>query len=104
MSVLDMWSVCDRCGFNYKRRQLRKESTRFVVCATCYDGKYDLKSHPQNRPFRPRRELLPVPDGRAQQDLTVYLTLETGGFLLTESGNQIIVTGVVWTPSQSSPP
>ena len=43
MSVLDMWSVCDRCGFNYKRRQLRKESTKFVVCYSCYDGKYDLK-------------------------------------------------------------
>lgn len=104
MSVLDMWSVCDRCGFNYKRRQLRKESTKFVVCQSCYDGKYDLKSHPQNKSPRPRRELLPVPDGRAQQDLTVYLATEADGFLLTETGDSIIVTGVVWTPSQSSPP
>lgn len=104
MSVLDMWSVCDRCGFNYKRRQLRKESTKFVVCHSCYDGKYDLKSHPQNKSPRPRRELLPVPDGRAQQDLTVYLAVETGGLLLTESGNEIIVSPLVWTPSMSSPP
>lgn len=104
MSVLDMWSVCDRCGFNYKRRQLRKETTKFVVCQSCYDGKYDLKSHPQNRSPRPRRELLPVPDGRAQQDLTVYLAVETGGLLLTESGDEIIVTPVVWNPSMSSPP
>jgi hypothetical protein len=103
MSVLDMWSVCDRCGFNYKRRQLRKESTKFVVCHSCYDGKYDLKSHPQNKSPRPRRELLPVPDGRAQQDLTVFLSQENGGLLLTESGDSIIVTGVVWTPAQSSP-
>lgn len=103
MSVLDMWSVCDRCGFNYKRRQLRKESTKFVVCQSCYDGQYDLKSHPQNRPMRPRRELLPVPDGRQQENLTVYLTLENGSLLLTENGDPIIVTGVVWTPSQSSP-
>lgn len=104
MSVLDMWSVCDRCGFNYKRRQLRKETTKFVVCQSCYDGKYDLKSHPQNRSPRPRRELLPVPDGRAQQDLTVYLAVETGGLLLTESGDEIIVTPIVWNPSMSSPP
>ena len=103
MSVLDMWSVCDRCGFNYKRRQLRKETTGFVVCHTCYDGRYDLKGHPQNKSPRPRRELLPVPDGRPQQDLTVYLTLETGVLLLTETGNPIIVTDIVWTPSQSSP-
>jgi hypothetical protein len=103
MSVLDMWSVCDRCGFNYKRRQLRKETTKFVVCHSCYDGKYDLKSHPQNRSPRPRRELLPVPDGRPQQGLTVFLSQENGGLLLTETGDSLIVTGVVWTPAQSSP-
>jgi hypothetical protein len=103
MSVLDMWSVCDRCGFNYKRRYLRKETTNFVVCSSCYDGKYDLKSHPQNRSPRPRRELLPVPDGRPQQDLTLYLALENDALLLTESGAPIIVTPVVWNPSMSSP-
>ena len=37
MSVMKMWSVCDRCGFNYKRRQLTKESTGWVVCRSCYD-------------------------------------------------------------------
>lgn len=67
MSVLDMWSVCDRCGFDYKRRELRKESTKFVNCPTCYDGKYDTKSHPQNKSPRPRRELQPIPDGRPDQ-------------------------------------
>jgi len=103
MSVWKMWSVCDRCGFNYKRKQLRKETTNFVVCHTCFDGRFDLKNHPQNYSAKPRRELLPVPDGRAQQDLTVYLTTEAGGYLLTETGDQIIVTGVVWTPSQSVP-
>ena len=67
MSVYDMWSVCDRCGFEYKRRELRKESTKFVNCQDCYDGKYDAKSHPQNRPPRQRRELRPVVDGRPDQ-------------------------------------
>lgn len=67
MSVMDMWSVCDRCGGDYKRRELRKETTNFVVCHACYDGLYDRKSHPQNKSPRPRRELKPVPDGRSDQ-------------------------------------
>lgn len=101
--AIPVWSLCDRCGQKYYRRQLRKESTGFVVCFSCYDGRYDLKSHPQNKAPRPRRELLSVPDGRAQQDLALYLSKEDGALLLTEAGNSIIVTGVVWTPSQSSP-
>lgn len=92
MSVMDMWSVCDRCGFDYKRRELRKETTKFVVCSSCYDGRYDKKSHPQNRPFRPRRELLPVPDGRAQQILlNGYMAAEDGNLILQENGSPIIV-------------
>jgi len=88
---MDMWSVCDRCGFDYKRRDLRKESTKFVVCSSCYDGIYDKKSHPQNRPFRPRRELLPVPDGRPMATVLPndILLLENGDFLLTEDGNYL---------------
>jgi hypothetical protein len=88
-----MWSVCDRCGFDYKRRNLRKESTKFVVCSSCYDGIYDLKSHPQNRPFRPRRELLPVPDGRQIALILPVLVQENGAWLLTQDGNLFAVTG-----------
>jgi len=91
MSVMNMWSVCDRCGFDYKRRDLRKETTKFVVCSSCYDGRYDKKSHPQNRPFRPRRELLPVPDGRPQQIVpNNYMALEAGNLLLQENDSPII--------------
>lgn len=64
MSVLDMWSICDRCSFKYRRRELRKESTGSVVCRSCYDGRYDLKQHPQNHAPHPRAEGRPVPDGR----------------------------------------
>lgn len=67
MSVFDMWSVCDRCGFDYKRRQLRKESTKLVNCPSCYDGSYDKKSHPQNKAPSPRRELQPTSDARPDQ-------------------------------------
>lgn len=67
MSVMDMWSVCDRCGFDYKRRDLRKETTNFVVCETCFDGSFDKKNHPQNYSAKPRRELKLVPDARPDQ-------------------------------------
>jgi hypothetical protein len=96
-----MWSLCDRCGFKYRRRQLKKETTGFVVCHPCYDGAYDLRSHPQNKPPRFRREMLNVPDARADVDLTQFVGLEDGGFLLTEAGERILLTDASWDPSQS---
>jgi ribosome-binding protein aMBF1 (putative translation factor) len=101
--ALNVWSLCDRCGQKYYRRQLRKESTNLVVCSACYDGAYDLKKHPQNRPPRPRYESRKVPDGRALQNLDNYLALENNEYLLTEDGSNILVTPVVWNPSMSSP-
>jgi hypothetical protein len=64
MSVMNMWSLCDRCGFKYRRGELRAETTGFVVCRSCHDGKFDLKNHPQNFAPRPRKEPSIVPDGR----------------------------------------
>ena len=32
-------AICDRCGFQYKYSQLRKEWTGFRVCAECYEPK-----------------------------------------------------------------
>ena len=101
--ALVVWSLCDRCGQKYYRRQLRKESTGFVVCSSCYDGRFDLKSHPQNRPPRPRLESKRVPDGRALQNLDEYLAQETSALLLTEDDSPILVTQVIWTPSMSLP-
>lgn len=100
---MDVWSLCDRCGQKYYRRKLRKESTKLVVCPDCYDGRYDLRSHPQNRPPRARYESRKVPDGRPLQNLDSYLAQENSAYLLTEDGANILVTQVVWTPSQSSP-
>ncbi len=72
MSVMRGWTICDRCGFKYRRYQVRKEATNFVVCAACYDGVYDLVRHPQNKSALPRREMLPIPDGRPDQNPPVY--------------------------------
>lgn len=100
---MNVWSLCDRCGQKYYRHQLRKESTKLVVCESCFDGAYDLKKHPQNRPPRPRYESRKVPDGRQQQTLIDLLAQENSGLLLLEDGSEILVTGVVWNPSLSSP-
>jgi protein-arginine kinase activator protein McsA len=40
-------AICDRCGFEFKLLQLKKEWTGFKVCATCYEPK-----HPQLEPKR----------------------------------------------------
>lgn len=102
MSVWDMWSLCDRCGFKYRRKQLKRESTGFIVCRRCDDGAYDLRRHPQNRPAPVRRELLPVPDGRSDVDLTQYLAQEINrALLLTENGERILITNAVWAPNKS---
>lgn len=97
MSVMNMWTICDRCGWKKRRREVRREATGFLVCNACYDGAYDLVRHPQNRPFRVRRELLPVPDGRADVLLTIFGALEQGGFLLTEAGERIRFEDGEWT-------
>lgn len=70
MSVMDMWSVCDECGFEYKRRELKRTSYGTIRCKTCHDGNYDLWNHPQNKSAPPRKEPSIVPDGRPQQVVT----------------------------------
>jgi hypothetical protein len=32
-------AICDRCGFEYKYHQLKKEWTGFKVCSECYEPK-----------------------------------------------------------------
>ncbi len=87
MSLGNMWSICDRCGFKYRRRQLTKERTGFVVCHSCNDGAFDRVRHPQNRPARPRQELRPVPDGRQQDGPSTFLVLsEDGEYIVSEDG------------------
>ena len=104
MGVMNGWSVCDRCGFDYRRKHLRKETTGLVVCYSCYDGAYDLRNHPQNRPFRPRRELLPIPDGRPMQVPPIlYLLTEDRQPIKTETGRPFLIPDLPpWTPNQST--
>ena len=41
---------CQRCGFAYKWQSAKTELSGLIVCAECYDGKYQLTNHPQNFP------------------------------------------------------
>ena len=45
----NVYGICDVCGFRYKLRELKKNSYGLMVCSVDYDGKYDLKKHPQNK-------------------------------------------------------
>lgn len=48
----DVFGLCDSCGFRYKLSQLKKNSYGLMICPTDWDGRYDLKSHPQNKSAR----------------------------------------------------
>lgn len=101
MSVWRAWSVCDRCSFEYRRRDMRKESTGALVCRACDDGAYDAKRHPQNKGPMPKREPAVVPDATPPIELTGYLTDEDGNYILTEAGERIEIEEEVWTPRSS---
>ena len=42
-------AMCDECGFVYPLRVMRLTSYNTLRCPTCFDGRYDLHNHPQNR-------------------------------------------------------
>jgi hypothetical protein len=69
------WNViCDRCGFQFKSRELRAEWTGLRVCGGCHDtrhpqdfvkGKADKQNVPWSRPEAPDLfvgEDIPSPD------------------------------------------
>lgn len=96
------WSICERCGFKYYSTQMRAESTGYTVCKRCDDGAFDLKRHPQNRPFRPRPELREVPLATTDDSFDNFLATEADEILLTEAGQRILFTSILWTPDMSS--
>ena len=42
-------AMCDECGFVYPLRVMRLTSYGTLRCPQCFDGRYDLHNHPQNR-------------------------------------------------------
>lgn len=57
------WGICDRCGWKYRLRQLRKEWTNLMVCPPCYDPKPADLSPPSIKP-----EGLPIPNARPEPE------------------------------------
>lgn len=47
-SIKNAYGLCDTCGWRYPLRELRKTSYNTLVCPTDYDGRFDIKNHPQN--------------------------------------------------------
>ena len=42
-------AMCDECSFVYQLRVMRLTSYHTLRCPQCFDGRYDLHNHPQNR-------------------------------------------------------
>jgi len=42
-------AMCDECSFVYPLRVMRLTSYNTLRCPQCFDGRYDLHNHPQNR-------------------------------------------------------
>lgn len=42
------YGICDKCGFRYRLRDLKKTSYGSMVCPEDFE-KADLKNHPQNK-------------------------------------------------------
>lgn len=79
---LGSWNtICDRCGFEFKSHQLRKEWTGLMVCKCCWESR-----HPQDF-IRVRPERSPIPWSRPEA-ADVFLTVED--FWATETGEYIV--------------
>ena len=56
-------AMCDVCGFVYDKRVMRLNSYNMLVCPQDYEGRYDLKNHPQNKATDVRDDTI-VPNAR----------------------------------------
>ena len=56
MSKKNMFGICEGCGWSYKLNVLKKNSYGSLMCPTDFDGRYDLKNHPQNKSAYARPE------------------------------------------------
>lgn len=66
------WAICDRCGFKYRLRDLRKEWSGLMVCPSDYDPRPDTLNPPRVMP-----EGLPVPNTRPEQPDTFIAAFVT---------------------------
>jgi hypothetical protein len=72
--MAEPYVVCDRCGFKYRRSQLRKEWTGLMVCPKDWDPKPAELRPPPVGP-----EGLPVRDARPEPPIIERPEGELGG-------------------------
>lgn len=56
-STKNALAICDTCGFQYPHRVMRLNSYGLLVCPTDFEGGFDLKNDPQNRPPDVREDI-----------------------------------------------
>jgi hypothetical protein len=67
------YGICDRCGFQFRARELRKEWTGLMVCAKDFDTK-----PPNLLAKSAKAEGLPRPDARPDSDVETANTTTPG--------------------------
>jgi hypothetical protein len=67
---------CDVCGFEYRRKVMKKNSYGLMVCPEDFEGGYDLKNHPQNKSPR-LAETFFIKDIRPESNIDRNLDWET---------------------------
>lgn len=61
------YGICDRCGFRFRLRELRKEWTGLMVCVADFDPR-----PPETRPAHVEPEGLPLPNARPDHPAIIH--------------------------------
>lgn len=64
------YGICDRCGFQKRLRELRKEWTGLMVCTPCYDPRPPELTPPVVKP-----EGVPMPNSRPDNQNADYVEI-----------------------------
>jgi len=64
------YGICDRCGFQFRLRELRKEWSGLMVCSKDYDPR-----PPEMTPPRVKAEGVPLPNARPDNQNADYVEI-----------------------------
>ena len=72
------YAICDRCGFRYFLRELRKEWNGLKTCPECYESKHP-QLEPRTNKVDPQAVREPTPDISISPTIfTVYTNFDLG--------------------------
>lgn len=77
--------ICDRCGFQYKNYELKKEWTGLMVCNPCWEPRHPqdmIKAPREQRPLPYTRPEPPDIDVGIDLNSTTQTDIPTGTFSL----------------------